>query len=92
MTLPLYALICTDKPGALETRKGNREAHLAYLRDSGVVTQAGPFLDGEGGMCGSLIVLEVVSRADAEAWAAGDPYARAGLFSDVRIEEWNKVI
>jgi uncharacterized protein YciI len=92
MTLPLYALVCTDKPGALETRTANRGAHLAYLRDSGVVTQAGPFLDGEGGMCGSLIVLEVVSREAAEAWAAGDPYARAGLFAEVRIEEWKKVI
>lgn len=90
--MPLYALICTDKPGALETRKANREAHFAYLRDSGVVTQAGPFIDGEGGMSGSLIVLEVVGREAAEAWAAADPYARAGLFSDVRIEEWKKVI
>lgn len=90
--MPLFALICTDKPGHLEVRKANRDAHLAYLRDSGVVTQAGPFLDAGGGMCGSLVVLEVVGRAEAEAWAAGDPYARAGLFSDVRIEEWNKVI
>lgn len=90
--MPLYALICTDKPDHLEIRKSNREAHLAYLRDSGVVTQAGPLLDGQGGMSGSLIVLEVVGRAEAVAWAAGDPYARAGLFADVRIEQWNKVI
>lgn len=88
----LFALICDDKPGALETRKANREAHLAYIRDTGVVAQAGPFLDDDGAMIGSLVVLDVADRAAAEAWAAGDPYARAGLFAKVEIRRWNKVI
>lgn len=88
----MYALICTDKPGALEIRKANRDAHLAYIEESGVVAQAGPFLDGEGAMSGSLVILNVEDRAAAEAWAAGDPYAKAGLFADVRIEAWKKVI
>lgn len=90
--MAFYALICTDKPGHLEVRKANREAHLAYIRDSGVVAQAGPFLDGAGAMCGSLVILDVADRAAAGAWAAGDPYAKAGLFSDTRIEQWNRVI
>ena len=82
----------TDRPGALEIRKENREAHLAHIRDSGVVAQAGPFLDDEGAMCGSLVILEVASRAEAEAWAEADPYARAGLFESVSIRAWNKVL
>lgn len=90
--MPLYALICTDKADHLPTRMANREAHIAYLNSSGVVAQAGPFLDATGGMCGSLIVLDVPDRAGAEAWAANDPYAKAGLFAKVRIEEWKKVI
>ncbi len=90
--MPLFALICTDKPGHLDVRKANREAHLAYIADTGVVTQAGPFLDGDGTMKGSLVILDVADRGEAEAWADGDPYAKAGLFSDVRIEEWKKVI
>lgn len=90
--MPLFALICTDRPGHLETRKANREAHLAYLKETGCVGQAGPFLNGAGEMCGSLVVLDLAGRAEAEAWAAGDPYAKAGLFADVRIEEWRKVI
>ena len=40
----------------------------------------------------SLIVLEVASLAEARAWAAADPYAKAGLFEEVRIQEWKKVI
>ncbi|MXU64811.1 YciI family protein [Oceanomicrobium pacificus] len=88
----LYALICRDKPGAIETRKANREAHLDHIRSSGVVQQAGPFLDADGQMCGSLLILDVETRAEAEAWAAADPYAKAGLFENVSIEAWNRVV
>jgi uncharacterized protein YciI len=88
----LAAIICTDKPGHLKTRLDNREAHLAYGRDSGKLVMAGPFLDENGDMCGSLLILEVDDMAEAQAFAAEDPYAKAGLFADVRIEEWKKVI
>ncbi len=90
--MPLYALICTDKADRQELRAATREAHLAYLRGSTATRQAGPFLDGEGRPCGSLVVIEAADRAAAEAWAAADPYAQAGLFAKVRIEEWRKVI
>lgn len=88
----LIALICTDKTGALETRKKNRDAHLAYIAETGVVTMAGPLLDAAGDMAGSLVILDVEDVAAAESWAANDPYAKAGLFSDVRIQPWKKVI
>lgn len=88
----LVAIICTDKSGAIETRKANRDAHLAYIKETGVVVQAGPFLDGDGMMCGSLLILDVADMNAAIAWAKNDPYAQAGLFSDVRIEQWNKVV
>jgi uncharacterized protein len=53
---------------------------------------AGPFLDTEGKMTGSLVVLTVETMAEAEAWAAADPYAKAGLFSSVTLKEWKKVV
>lgn len=86
------ALICIDKPNGLEIRIANRPAHLEHLNGSGVVELAGPFLDAQGAMCGSLIVLSVDTMAEAEAWAAADPFAKAGLFSSVEIREWKKVI
>jgi uncharacterized protein YciI len=85
-------LICIDRPGALQTRIDNRPAHLAHIQSSGVVEMAGPFLDAEGAMCGSLIVLDVPDMDAARAWAAADPYAKAGLFESVDIREWKKVI
>ncbi|HSF63411.1 MAG TPA: YciI family protein [Paracoccaceae bacterium] len=86
------ALICRDRPGALQTRLDNRAAHLDYIRTSGVVEMGGPFLDESGQMTGSLLVLEVPSLDDARAWAVADPYARAGLFESVTISEWKKVV
>jgi len=88
----LISLIARDKAGALEVRKANRDAHLAYIEETGVVAQAGPFLDGDDQMCGSLVILDVENMAAAEAWAAGDPYAKAGLFDSVELIQWKKVI
>jgi len=86
------ALICRDKPGHLQTRLDNRAAHLEHIKTSGVVEMAGPFLNPKGQMTGSLVVLEVETLAQAEDWAANDPYAKAGLFESVTISEWKKVI
>ena len=88
----LIALMAWDKPGALHIRQDNRAAHLAYIEETGVVAQAGPFLSAEGEMCGSLVVLDVEDMAAAEAWAENDPYAKAGLFSSVTLQIWKKVI
>jgi uncharacterized protein len=86
------ALIAIDKPGALAIRQANREAHLAYIQTTGIVEMAGPFLDADGAMVGSLVILNVPDRAAAEAWAASDPYALAGLFRSVELREWKRVI
>ena len=90
--MPLYMMVCTDKPGALELRKSTREAHLAYIAETGCVTQAGPLLDAAGQMAGSLIVLDLPDLDAAKSWGAQDPYAQAGLFEAVRVQEWKKVI
>lgn len=87
----LFAIICRDKPGALQTRLDTRADHLAYIEATGVVKMAGPFLE-EGQMCGSLVIVEAENLAAAQAWAAGDPYAKAGLFESVSVTEWKKVI
>lgn len=87
----LIALIARDKPGALDTRKANRAAHLAYIEETGVVAQAGPLIVS-GEMAGSLVILDMADMDAAEAWAANDPYAKAGLFASVELIEWKKVI
>ena len=86
------ALIAYDKEDALELRKANRKAHVAYLKSNDIVRQAGPLLDQAEEMCGSLIILEVAGFEEAKRWAAADPYRKVGLFRDVTLMPWNRVI
>ncbi len=89
----IIALICTDKPGALDVRMKTRPAHLAYMEGCGVKFHyAGPMLadDGETPR-GSLIVGEFESLEAARAFNKADPYAQAGLFESVVLYPTRKV-
>ena len=83
--MPHFVLTATDKPNALELRLATRQAHLDYVRGSDLVKLGGPLLDAAGEMSGSMLVLEAADLAAAEAFAAADPYAVAGLFEKVEL-------
>jgi uncharacterized protein len=88
-----FVLTCLDKPGALDLRLANRDAHFAYLAEHpGVVRLGGPFLDAEGRMAGSMLIVELADMAAAQAFAAADPYALAGLFERVDIRAWRATV
>ncbi len=88
----LFAITCTDKPASLELRMATRPPHLEYLKaHEASLVLVGPVLDPEGKPCGSLLVVDVADRAAAEAFAAGDPYAKAGLFESVVIRPFRAV-
>jgi len=93
--MPLFVITAVDKPGALALRLERRPAHLAYLADhAGTVKIAGPFLTAaEGGdPFGSLLIVEAADLAAAEAFAAGDPFAVAGLFESSKVEPWRVTV
>ena len=89
--MPLYAVICRDKPGRAETRATTRPAHLDWLAAHGGVQFAGPLIE-DGGPIGSLVVVEAGDLAAAKAWVATDPYAAADVFAGVEVIEWKKAI
>lgn len=86
--MALFAIICLDKPGALELRLATRERHLAYADGRGVVRAGGAFLDADGKPEGSLIIIEVEDMAAARAFADNDPYFQAGVFASVEVRPW----
>lgn len=88
----LYAVVTKDKPGHLHVRLDTRPDHLEFLKSSPELRMAGPFLNADDEMCGSLLVIETDTLKQAEAWAANDPYAKAGLFESVTVQAWKKVI
>ncbi len=83
--MPMFCLTCIDKPNALDVRLGARTEHLAWAGSSPVLKIAGPFLDENGDMAGSLLIVEVEDMAAAQAFNAEDPYTRAGLWASVDI-------
>jgi hypothetical protein len=97
----LYAILCEDLPESLERRRAARPAHLERLerlRDEGRLVLAGPHpaIDAEdpgpAGFSGSLVVAEFPSLGDAEAWAAADPYAAAGVYGRVTVKPFRRVL
>ncbi len=96
-----YAIIGLDHPGSLARRVEARPDHLArleQLRDAGRLLLAGPFpaVDAEdpgaAGFEGSLIVAEFGDLAAARAWADADPYLAAGVYRDVSVRPFRKVL
>ncbi len=96
-----YAIVCEDVPNSLRLRASARPAHLERLKalaDDGRLLVAGPFpaLDteepGEAGFTGSLIVAEFESLEAASAWADSDPYVEAGVFANVSVKPYKKVL
>ena len=83
----LFVLYCVDRPESLALRGSLRPEHLAYLRSLGSqVRLAGPLLSDDGSRSiGSLILLAAPDLRAAEAAQHADPYAKAGLFAEVRL-------
>jgi hypothetical protein len=88
-----FAIINHDKPDSLELRMRTREVHLDYLRGVGdALLVAGPILSDDGNMpIGSVVIVEADNLEAAKAFAAGDPYAKAGLFRSSTVVPWRKV-
>ncbi|WP_043310858.1 YciI family protein [Pseudomonas sp. ML96] len=97
----LYAIIASDAPESLEKRLASRPAHLArleQLKNEGRLVLAGPHpaIDsndpGAAGFSGSLIVAEFESLAAAQSWADADPYRAAGVYANVLVKPFKKVL
>lgn len=96
-----YAIIAQDKPGSLEARLQARPAHLDRVRslqDEGRLLLAGPHpaIDsedpGDAGFTGSLIVAAFPDLEAANAWAGEDPYATAGVYAEITVKPFRKVL
>jgi len=84
----LFVITAIDKEGALPLRMATREAHFAYVRETGVLKLGGPFLDKNGDMAGSMMIIDMADLSAARGWAENDPYAKAGLFQSSDVRPW----
>ncbi len=88
----LFAIFCADRPQSLDLCAATRPEHIAYLETyKSKLVEVGPLLDADGRPCGSLLIVDVEDRAAAEGFAAGDPYAKAGLFESTIVRGYRTV-
>ncbi|WP_185236219.1 YciI family protein [Teredinibacter franksiae] len=96
-----YAIISEDVQQSLEKRKTARPDHLARLkklRDESRLLLAGPHpaIDAEdpgaAGFTGSLVIAQFNSLDDAKEWANADPYVAAGVYHQVIVKPFKKVL
>jgi uncharacterized protein YciI len=96
-----YTIVGEDVAGSLDKRLASRPAHLERLnalQAEGRLLLAGPFpaidsIDpGPAGFSGSLIVAEFDSLEAAQTWANADPYVAGGVYTQVSVRPFKKVL
>jgi uncharacterized protein YciI len=93
--MPLFAIHVLDRPGALPLRLEQSAAHRAYVEtesDHGLsIVMSGPLQSDDGEiMTGSLFVLDAPDRATVEAFVTADPFARSGVWGEVKITRFHR--
>ncbi|CAG20890.1 YciI family protein [Photobacterium profundum] len=96
-----YVIFSQDVENSLERRLSVREKHLARLQAlqaEGRLLVAGPMpaIDSENpdeaGFTGSTVIAEFNSLEDAKTWADADPYIAAGVYANVIVKPFKKVL
>ena len=87
-----FVIKARDGENTLEKRREVRSEHLENLsKFEGKNLCSGALLDGEGNMKGSMLVLEAESMAQIDAYLAGEPYLREGVWETVEVERMHVV-
>lgn len=96
-----YMIYSEDVDNSLSLRLSVRDKHLARLKDLQaqdklLVAGPCPAIDsddpGEAGFTGSLIIAEFDSLIAAQSWADQDPYIAAGVYKNVTVKPYKKVL
>ncbi len=89
----LFVVSAFDRPGAGELRAKSRAAHLEYLKGkSEQIRAGGAFLDPGGQPVGSMLIIEADDQSAADAFVAGDPFQREGVFERVEVRPWRPAL
>ena len=93
----LYIIYQVDRPDGASIRAANREAHFKYLGEhENILVLGGALLaeDEASTRLGSVLIVNVRSKDEAERFSASEPFRKAGLFERVEITrmrrgQWN---
>jgi uncharacterized protein YciI len=87
-----FLIDATDKPNSGDLRTRTRPEHMEFLKASlPKLLAAGAKLSDDGATAlGSAYIVDVDTRAEAEAFINADPFSKAGLFGTITITRWRK--
>jgi len=88
----LWAISRKAAPDFAAKRETGLQAHLDYLHSQEkILVVSGATLTDDGKeVTGSLLVVNVNSRAEAKAFVDADPFQKAGMFTGVTITRMRK--
>lgn len=88
----LWAISRVAAPTFAELRDKNLPPHIEYLRSQKkILVVSGATVSDDGkAFTGSLLIVNVNTRAEAQAFVDGDPFTKAGMFKDVKITRMRK--
>ena len=92
----LYIVYQEDGPNSAELREAQKPAHFDYLAEHEDILVLGGAMLADDGVTriGSVLIINVPRREDAERFSANEPLRQAGVFREVRITrmrrgQWN---
>jgi uncharacterized protein len=86
-----WAIYCWDKPGMAATRGALLQNQKGYIKNFGErVIGYGHFVSDDGrDTLGTSFFMQLDDRVAADAFVAGEPMGKAGLFARVEINRWS---
>ncbi|QQM30714.1 hypothetical protein JET14_00500 [Martelella lutilitoris] len=87
--MAFFLMRCMNAPDVDDLREKTRPEHRAWVSSGGKglvsVLIGSALVDDEGRSCGNFGILEAKTRADAEAFAEGDPFRKAGIVAEIEL-------
>ncbi len=89
-----YLFFCRDKPGTVDALDRLAEAHWSFMDGyADRLLARGPSLSEDGAEhAGSLHIVRLATREEAEAFVYREPFHAAGLYAEVMIRSWQDLL
>ena len=85
-----YVVTVFDREDREHLRAANSAAHYTYLEENQkiILLRGGFKNESSGGFFGGMLILDVPTKEAAAEFISNDPYAKAGMTKEMRIERY----
>ena len=88
-----YLITCTDNENSIDLRLSTREKHIKYLKNiKKKLILAWPIVDKNDNPVGTVLIVDFDKLDAVKKFLNDDPYSKVGLFKEVNIIRFKKVM